>query len=72
MGILACYQSNFDKARDYFVSALQLGVNTEYNLSVLKSMTETNSFTTEQLHQEIGEHKYFEVLGDAMNLGTNR
>ncbi len=69
MGILACYQNNFDKARDYFVTALQLGVNTEYNLSVLKTMTETNSFTTEKLHQEIGEHRYFEVLGDVLNYG---
>jgi Flp pilus assembly protein TadD len=72
MGILACYQSDFEKARDYFVTALQLGVNSEYNLQVLKNMTETNSFTTEQLHQEIGEHRYFEVLGELLNNESTR
>lgn len=72
MGILACYQNDFEKARDYFVTALQLGVNSEYNLQVLKNMTETNSFTTEQLHQEIGEHRYFEVLGELLNNEATR
>ena len=72
MGILACYKNDYEKARDYFVTALQFGVNSEYNLSVLKTMTESNSFTSEQLHQEIGEHRYFEVLGDAINYNTSR
>jgi hypothetical protein len=38
MGILACYQNDFVTAENHFLAASQLGVNSEYNLQLIKNL----------------------------------
>ena len=67
MGILACYLKHYNEAETYFIAASNLGVDADYNLSVIKNMTQSHESTPDRLQEEIGEHKYYEVLGEAIN-----
>ena len=67
MGVLACYMNDFNKAEEYFTAASHFGVDSDYNLSVVKNMSSTHQNMSDQLQEQIGEHKYYEVLGEAIN-----
>jgi hypothetical protein len=68
MGILACYLNDFEKAKDHFITAGTYGVNSEYNLQVVQNIYNANSDTPSNFRQELGDHRYYEVLGDASEL----
>jgi hypothetical protein len=68
MGILACYKNQFEMAKDYFVTAGKYGVNSDYNLQVVQNIYDSNSATPGKFRQELGDHNYYEVLGDASEL----
>ncbi len=38
MGILACYKNDFESAENHFLAASQLGINSEYNLQLVKNL----------------------------------
>jgi len=38
MGILACYKNDFVSAESHFITASELGVNSEYNLQLVKNL----------------------------------
>ena len=67
MGVLACYMNDFKKAEEYFTEASHSGVDSDYNLSVVRNMSNTHQNMSDQLQEQIGEHKYYEVLGEAIN-----
>ena len=43
MGVLSCYRQEFKQAEAFFVAASNSGVNSEYNLQVVNSMTNENN-----------------------------
>jgi Tfp pilus assembly protein PilF len=58
MGILACLKKDYKAAGNHFIAAAQMGVNAEYNMQVLNNMVNGDQYSTDQLRNEIGEHRY--------------
>ncbi|MCF8369681.1 MAG: hypothetical protein K9G76_11630 [Bacteroidales bacterium] len=71
MGILSCYYNKLDEAEKHFKSAVELGVNSEYNLLIVRNLKGSKMEPTPQLKNEMGESHYYEVLGDVIDYGTN-
>ena len=46
MGVLACYKSDFTTAENHFLTACRLGVNSEYNLQLVKHMVSSSNRST--------------------------
>ena len=72
MGILACYKNDLKQAESHFLAANEMGVNSEYNLHLMKNLSAADKSTTAELKQEMGESRYYEVLGDIIDFGTKK
>jgi tetratricopeptide (TPR) repeat protein len=58
MGILACLKNDYKSAGNHFAAASQLGVNADYNMKVLKNISNAAPVSPDDLRKEIGEHRY--------------
>lgn len=70
LGILDCYKNDFASAENHFMAASEKGVNTDYNLQVVKSVDKPSG--NESLKSEIGKTRYFDVIGDNGGYNADR
>jgi len=57
MGILACYKNDFNTAETHFIAANQLGINSDYNLRLIKDLVDSKHGYSKKLKREMGNVK---------------
>ncbi|MBN2175676.1 MAG: hypothetical protein JW731_16220, partial [Bacteroidales bacterium] len=63
-GILACYKKDYNKAKEYFISASELGSSAKYNLEVVSTIVANNANMGNTINAEVD---LIETLGDIID-----
>ena len=72
LGILDCYKSDFSSAENHFMAAREKGINTDYNMQVVKEVEQKVDHSEQMLERKMGQTRYFDIIGNNGGFNTDQ